>query len=246
MKLKIVSPSKGRPDNYLTKNCINDVIIACSEAETPLYKEQNPDNEIISIPDDVKGIVRVRQWILDKFEEVFMVDDDVEYVRRLYTEEAEPYKLTDPQMVNEIIYQNADICKQIGGKMFGFTSRRRPEHFDSHKPVRFTGYLNASYCGYLKDHGLKYDVNLVEGEDHYMSALNVYKHRKMFMDNRYSFFTKENFKASGGCCDYRTIDDMRETTLELRSYFGEVIRLKKPNSGKQQLNEGERTLKFPF
>lgn len=246
MSLKIVSPSKGRFNNYLTKEVINDIIIVCPHSELDLYKEFNPNNEIIAAPKDAKGIVKTRQWILDQFDEVFMVDDDVEYVRRMYTEENEPYKITDPNMVNDIIHQNADVCKQMGAKMFGFGSKRQPKMYDSFKPIKYTGYINASYCGYLKGHGLKYNTTLIEGEDHYMSALNVFKHRKMHIDTRYSFFTKDNFKASGGCGDYRTLEDMKNTTIELRSYFGEAIRMKQPNTGKKEVNEGERSLKFPF
>lgn len=246
MQLKIISPSKGRFDGVLTRNVIDDLIIACPENEVKLYKEFNEDNEVIGVPKDIKGIVATRQWILNEYDNVFMVDDDVEYVRRMYTEENEPYKINNPQMVKDLIYQLADMANSIGSKMFGFGNIRRPEHFTSHRIFRMSGYQNASYCGYLKGHGLKYDLDLVEGEDHYMSCLNVFKNRYMLIDNRFAFYTKDNFKAKGGCCDYRTLEDMKETTLALREDFGDVIKIKKATNGKMAINEGERSLKFPF
>lgn len=244
--LKIVCPSKGRWDNVITTKVVDDLIIVCPDDEKELYKANYPDNEIIGQPKDVKGITATRQFILDTFENVFMIDDDVEYVRRMFTEEDEPYKINDPKVVRDLIVKNAHTCRDIGAFMFGFGNIRRPVHYLPQKPFKYTGYANASYCGYLKGHKLKYDLSYSEGEDHYMSCLNVFKNRFMFIDMRYAFFTKDNFKAKGGCCDDRTSDDMLEVTLKLRTDFGDAIQLKRTNPAKQTLNLGERSLKFPF
>ena len=242
----IVCPSKGRASNVLTKRLVSDLILVVPEYEVEAYEEHNPECTIIAEPDHVRGITASRQFIIDTFDNVFMIDDDVVSVRRMYSERGEEYSVSDPDEVQDIIQRCADIANDIDAKMFGFANLRSPEHYVSHVPIGFTGYLNASYTGYLKGHDLAYDISYPEGEDHYMCCLNVYKNRYMFIDHRYAFITQGNFSAEGGCNLDRTKEDMMTTTLKLRKTFGDVIKIKKPTAGKGKLREGERSVSFPF
>ena len=244
--IKIVVVSKGRADKVSTHKVINDTIILCPEDEVGLYKEHNPNNEVIAEPKGCKGITQARQFVLDKFEEVFMVDDDIEYVRNFFNGEGEKYKIESKQHVRDIINQTAHISRQIGAKMFGFTHRRRPVAYYPQQPFRTTGFINGSHCGFLKGHGLKYDNAMIEGEDYYMSCLNVYKNRFMLIDDRYGFMTTENFGNSGGCSGDRHTQVMQDDTLYLREQFGEVVSMKKWSTHKMNVRQGERTIKFPF
>jgi len=244
--IAVVCPSKGRATNVLTKKLIEDLILVVPAKEVEAYKDNNPECTVIGEPDYVKGITSSRQFVLDAFQNVFMIDDDVVSIRKNWVEKGEEYLVQDPDEVRDIIQRAGDIAQDINAKMFGFANLRDPLHYVSHKPVGFTGYLNASYTGYLDGHNLAYDVSYPEGEDHYMSCLNVYKNRYMFIDHRYSFVTQGNFSAEGGCNLDRTKEDMLLTTLKLRKTFGNVIKIKKPTAGKSKLREGERTVSFPF
>ena len=244
--ISIVCPSKGRASNVLTKKLIEDLVLVVPAHEVEAYEEHNPECTIVAEPEHVRGITASRQFIIDTFPNVFMIDDDIVSIRKNWIEKGEEYLVQDPDEVNDIIQRAGDIATDIGAKMFGFANLRDPLHYVSHKPIGFTGYLNASYTGYLEGHGLAYDVSYPEGEDHYMSCLNVYKNRYMFIDHRYSFVTQGNFVAEGGCNLDRTKEDMLLTTLKLRKTFGDVIKIKKPTAGKSKLREGERTVSFPF
>ncbi len=244
--ISIVCPSKGRANNVLTKKLIEDLILVVPAYEVEAYEEHNPECTIVAEPEHVRGITASRQFIIDTFPNVFMIDDDIVSIRKNWIEKGEEYLVQDPDEVNDIIQRAGDIATDIGAKMFGFANLRDPLHYVSHKPIGFTGYLNASYTGYLEGHELAYDVSYPEGEDHYMSCLNVYKNRYMFIDHRYSFVTQGNFVAEGGCNLDRTKEDMLLTTLKLRKTFGDVIKIKKPTAGKSKLREGERTVSFPF
>jgi hypothetical protein len=246
MDLKIVCPSMGRYDTVITKDLVNDLIIVCPEKEAGLYRDMNPECEIIPQPKDVVGITATRQFILSNFGNVFMIDDDVMSIRRQFVEAGEPYVIKDQQLIRDIIFQNAQTCKDMGGFMFGFSHIIRPVHYRPQTPFKFNGYLNASYCGFLKGHNLKYDIDLSEGEDHYMACYNVYKNRFMLIDKRYAFATKENFKSDGGCSSYRNSASLLDNTLKLRELFGEAVQLKKANNFKMDMREGERTLKLQF
>ncbi len=246
MEVKIVTPSKGRARNVITTRLIPDLTLVVPAHEVEEYKEYNPNVEVIAEPDHVRGITASRQFILDTFKNVFMLDDDIITFRCLYTEEGEEYAITDPDEVKSIIQRTADMAKDVGAKMYGYANLRSPAHYVSHRPITFTGYLNASYTGYLEGHNLSYDVSYPEGEDHYMSCLNVYRNRYMLIDHRWCFVTQGNFSAEGGCNLDRTREDMLLTTLKLRKTFGNVINVKKPTAGKGKLREGERTVTFPF
>lgn len=246
-KISIVCPSKGRCDNVRTLSFIPNLILVVPHNEVEDYKEHYPDTEVIGTPENIRGITPTRQWILDKFDEVFMIDDDVMQVRKNYVfgKDVEPM-IDDPEMIEEIINDTAYITKEIGAKVFSFSKIRNPLEYISFKPIVHTGYMNASFCGFIKDHGLSYDLNLNEGEDHYISCLNMYKHRYCLIDNRYSFITDKNFAAIGGCNDYRTRESMIKNTMYLREKFGEAIAYKEPTRLKKNVNVGERTVKFPY
>lgn len=246
-KIKIVCPSKGRSKNVMTLRLIPSLVLVVPESEVSAYKETYPNVEVYGTPSHVRGITPTRQWILDTFGEVFMIDDDVSTLRRNFAfGKDDPNTIDDPDMVLDIINSTANISRQIGAKVFSFSKIRNPLEYNSFQPIIHTGYMNASFCGFLDGHGLEYDLNLSEGEDHYISCLNMYKNRYCLIDNRYSFITDGNFKAIGGCNDYRTRDSMIKNTLYLREKFGEAIVYKAPTKLKQNVNLGERSLKFPY
>ena len=246
MELKIVVLSRGRASRVSTKNVCNIDAIVCPKNEVDDYKKYNPKIHIIEEPSGCNNIVKARQFVLDSFKEVFMMDDDVTHVGRFFASSGDEFKVKDKQHVNDIISQTASLAKQIGAKMFGFTHLRKPICYHSQRPFRTTGFLNASHCGFLKGHQIKYDERLTEGEDHFASLYNVFKNRFMLIDDRYGFWTTTNFKNAGGCARDRNTDKMKKNTLLLREMFGECVCIKTANIQRKNINEGERSLSFPY
>ena len=71
--------SRGRSDNVTTVNILPDYIeMLVPESEKHLYEAKYP-NPILTIPDDIMGLGRVRNWVLDNFKEkiIIMIDDDI-------------------------------------------------------------------------------------------------------------------------------------------------------------------------
>jgi len=246
MDFKIVVLSKGRHSKVSTKYVVKIDAIVCPHDEVELYRESNKGIEIIPQPEDVNNIVKARQFVLDNFKNVFMLDDDVEYIRNFFNGEGEKYKITDKEHARDIILQTAFLAKEMGAKMFGFSHRRRPVAYYPQQPFRTTGFLNGSHCGFLEGHDLKYDLRMAEGEDYFMSCLNVFKNRFMLIDDRYGFMTTDNFGSSGGCSTDRNIDVMKNDTLMLRESFGEVVNIKQVTTHKMNVREGERIIRFPY
>jgi len=246
MELTIAIPSKGRAGKVLTLDLIPTATLVVPYSEQKEYVEAYPDSIVVCTPKSVKNIVGTRQWILDNFQDVFMIDDDVIGITRMYEPDSKYMDVDDKEEIVGLINRLADMAEQLGAKMFGFGNCRTPVQYRSHEPFKFTGYQNASYCGFLKGHDLMYDLSYSEGEDHYISCLNIYKHRFMLIDTRYAVFTKDNFKGEGGCSTDRTLTEFQENTLRLRKTFGEVVHMKSKSGGKKTFFKGERTLSFPF
>lgn len=246
--IKIVCPSKGRADNVRTLKLIPTLVLVVPHDEAEDYRKNYPDTEVLATPERIKGITPTRQWILEQYaeEDVFMIDDDVTSVRRNFVFGDQEISVTDPETIHDIIETTTGIARLEGAKVFSFSKIRNPLEYNAFAPIVHTGYMNASFCGFLKGHGLSYDLAMSEGEDHYMSCLTVFKHRYCLIDNRYSFITDGNFTAVGGCNGYRTRNSMLANTLYLRKKFGEVVALKGFTKTKKSVNFGERTLKFPF
>lgn len=77
MSLNIVIPSYKRADCVLAKDLVANPIICVAESESGAYKEFNPECEIVTHPDSVKGLPAKRNWMVQHFGELFMLDDDV-------------------------------------------------------------------------------------------------------------------------------------------------------------------------
>lgn len=77
MCCKIVIPSHKRHDKVVSKKLVNNPIICVAKSQLELYKEYNPECEIVTHPNNIVGLIPKRNWMLEKFGELFMVDDDV-------------------------------------------------------------------------------------------------------------------------------------------------------------------------
>lgn len=248
MDLKVLCPSKGRAGNVLTLQAFPDLTFVVTEEEAGLYKEHYPDNEVLATPQSIKGITATKQWIFDHFRDrnIFMVDDDIYMVRRFYSAPGDEISITDPVMVYEVVRETAYIAKAIGAKMFGFTNARHPATFKSHQLITHTGYVNSSHFGVIAGHNLNYDLRISDAEDYFLSAYNIFLNRYLVLDQRFAFFTKDNFTGQGGANDYRTTQTMMADTLLLRKLFGSVVVPKGTTLFRKNTNRGERSLSFPF
>ena len=101
VKIEIVIPSMGRADRVLTKKAISHAKICVPESEAKLYSEYNPELEIITHPDSLKGLTLKRQFIHEAFPNVFMIDDDIDCISRLYIEKGENSKLDKETLLEE-------------------------------------------------------------------------------------------------------------------------------------------------
>jgi len=244
----IVCPSMGRAGSTLVQDKVSDVIFVVPEKEALDYEKNLPNNTIIPCPNDIKGIVKTRQWMLEKWPNIFMIDDDIYVIRRQYVESQKTTtNVTDPDEAWDIIQDLADITKQMGGYHFGFSNAREPVQYEAGRPITHTKYINNSFMGFLEGHGLSYDTTFDEAEDYYICCMNIFKNRFSVIDQRYVFKTHQNFTSNGGCAMYRTQESMIRNTNRLKALFGEdIVHDKVQSKLKKNINKGERILIFPY
>lgn len=242
--IKIVIPSMGRADRVITKNCISNAIICVPEAEKEEYQRYNQDNEIITHPDDLLGLTKKRQWIYEHFPNVFMIDDDIRSINRLYVQKWETAALTAEEAYDVVQYIG-NCAHMAGCFLFGVSREAIPLAYKEMKPISLTGVLNGT-IGLLEGSGLYFHEKAVVSEYYWISGLNAYKHRKMWIDTRFSVVGTATFGNKGGCASYRTKEQEMEDTLFLRRMFGSAIKLKEDTKLAKRKHEYQRTLSIPF
>ena len=94
MGLTVVIPSAGRADRVRTHKAIKADVLCVPECEADAYRRRGYGVEIVTHPDTVRGLPAKRQWIADRFGDVFMVDDDIRSFRQALAADL-PTELSD-------------------------------------------------------------------------------------------------------------------------------------------------------
>nr|DAG17917.1 MAG TPA: hypothetical protein [Caudoviricetes sp.] len=244
VKIEIVIPSMGRADRVITKDCITHGILCVPESEKQAYEEHNPGMDILTHPDSLKGLALKRQFIYEHYPNSFQIDDDIKSINRLYTESGEKTSLSAEEAY-DVIQFVGNMAKLAGCYLFGLNHNGNPLGYHEFRPIRLTGPLNGC-IGLLEGSKLYFDKRAVVSEDYWIAALNAYHHRMMWIDERFSIVGTDTFHNSGGCSNYRTLEQEAEDTMFLRKTFGECITLKKDTSIAKRKHPYQRGLNIPF
>lgn len=236
-QIKIVVPSAGRAEKVLTK--IQNQIICVPENEFDLYCEYNKDYEIIKHP-KLKNLAAKRNWILQKFENVFMVDDDMIAMQRIYNTEMQR-NLTESEAFLNIqnLYQ---LAININAKLFGFSEDPCPNHYNPYKPYMLKGMTGGGAYGIL-DKKLFFAEETTACDSHFVTLLNTYLNRYSLIDTRFVCFFKDTFTGNGGQACKRTLESEKMDTLFLRKMFGEAIELRKEKKNAKANHQYQRKIK---
>lgn len=244
VRIEIIIPSHLRASGVITTKAISNAKICVPESQAEEYKKHNPDNEIVSHPDSIKGLTLKRQWIYEQFPNVFMIDDDIAHINRLYVEKGEKAAL-DPDEAYDVVQYIGNCAKLSGCYLFGLSKEGNPLTYNDQKPIFLTGVLNGT-IGLLEGSKLYFHEKAVVSEDYWICGINAYYHRHCWIDNRFSVVGSKTFGNKGGCASYRTKEQEMEDTIWLRQMFGEAITIKEDTALAKRKHEFQRTLRIPF
>ena len=235
MECKVIIPTHKR-SKIMTTNIYNQ-ILCIHESEKKDY--ENFDCE--KIYHNKNSLSQIRQFIYEKFKTVFMVDDDIVSVERLFTDIDVKLQHTE---IWQLIQETAYNANSVGAKLFGFNNTLNPKHYKPQKPFVANGYINACAFGLHKDKNLYFSPKTTACESHWINLLNAYFNRYSFQDTRYSFRQKPNstFLLEGGQTLKRNLLTEKKDTLFLRLMFGESVQLKKGQKDSKQHHQYQRKL----
>jgi len=243
--VKIICPSSKRADNVMTAKVVHELAICVPESEAAEYKAHNPNCEIITHPNDVIGLPLKRQWIYEKFGNIFMLDDDIAYMRD-WTCPPGKNSTFEPDVVREMIQRQAWMAKEIGAYLFGFNHLVRPVFVHPQQPFAIKGFIPGHSMGLLKGSKLYWHKRATTVCDYWISSLNAYHHRIVWKDLHYGFLQTKTFKGAGGQAQHRSMAVEFEANVFLREYFGsDVIRNKKDTITKRS-HDAMRHMALPY
>lgn len=247
MSLNIVIPSYKRPERVLSKKLVSDAIICVSESEGGVYKDMNPDCEIVTHPDSVKGLPAKRNWMVQHFGELFMLDDDViSFQPQYYDLETSAADITNPEVARRIIEKLWTVAKMLNVHLFGFSRAQRPVFYEPAKPYVMDERVTGCSYGVIKSKNTFWPKELVLKEDFWISGYVKYTERLVLIDKRYAFKQKDTFINPGGLSEYRNTDRELEAMMYIKKNFGDCVKIKSDNGllkNKMQINI---SMSFPF
>lgn len=229
----IAVPSKGRAGKTTTDKIFkNTATFFVPKSEYHQYKDLVKN--VVSIPNNIQGITKTRNWILNYTDEtrVVMIDDDIKklgYVKR------------NERNVNHISLKNEDfwideftkyfeLTEQLNYKIWGVTTDDSTRSAYSYKPIMFKTYALGSIMGIVNDKEYMFDEEFKVKED-YELCLRHIKEKGGILGIKYLYWANHHYKEDGGCKDYRTVKMEKECIKKLiDKYPGMIAKIKRKNS----------------
>jgi len=247
MSLNIVIPTYKRPERVLSKALVTNPILCVSESEKDAYREFNPECEIVTHPDSVKGLPAKRNWMVQHFGELFMLDDDVfEFQPQYYGPGVSTANLTNPEVIRHIIERLYTIAKMLDVHLFGFSKSQAPLMYNPSKPYVMNERVTGCSYGVIKSPNTFWPSDLVLKEDFWISGYVKYKERLVLIDKRYAFKQKDTFTNPGGLSEYRNTERELNAMLQIKKYFGNCVKIKNGNGIVKSAQEVNISMGFPF
>lgn len=238
--IPIVVPTHGRAGKVKALRVFPGAVLCVADSQRDAYASAYPDAELVTHPDSVKGLSPKRQWIYERWGDVFMVDDDVADFRRVTVQVGESPYLRPP--VPELVVQaTAETARQLGVYLFGFSQIGDPAMYRPFAPLSLTGFVGGHAMGVLSGSKLYWHPDSATVDDFWISLLNAHHHRMALIDRRYFASQEKTFAGVGGQGGVRTEDTYRTAYLFLKAHFGESVQMKRDymvrgkGKGKRQL-----------
>jgi hypothetical protein len=227
----IAIPSKGRAGKTKSEQILKNGVLYVPESEYHQYKKYS--NNVIAVPNDVRGITKTRNWILKntQSQRVVFVDDDVVNAGwiKMYEHNARPKKLSNAEWEKAFITL-FDVTEQMGYKVWGVSTDGAPRSVYPYKPYLFRSYVTASCMGIINDGEYYFNESFAVKED-YELCLRHIADKGGVLCARYLFWQNSHWVDDGGCKEYRTQNIELECIQKLiKMYPGYIKQVRRGGS----------------
>jgi hypothetical protein len=167
-----------------------------------------------TIPDDVIGLGRIRNYVLDKYKEeiIVMVDDDIRGI--LYLGRRKAMRITNVEMIRMLIENTAQMAVDLGVGAFGFNQSEDVRKFSPIRPFRLNAIIGCVVGVIGRDVRFSDDIQFKCDTD--FSLKQLLKNRIIFTDQRYGFMQKREFNMGGNSL-FRTMPKLEAEKKLLKS-----------------------------
>lgn len=218
--IRLLILSRGRSASIADKTCRilpEWVEVLVPESELEDYRQRVP-NPLLTVPDSVEGLGRLRNWVLDNFTEetVIMVDDDVNHFYRLTGPLTE--RVEDPEEVVQVIVNTAVMAMDAGVHCFGY-AQTDIRKYNATMPFSLTGWVGC-LIGVVgrkfrfRDDKFKVDI------DYCLQCMLV--DRIIWIDGRY-WLSQSRDNNLGGNAKFRTQEEFERSLDSLVSKWGDAL-----------------------
>lgn len=225
--VKVVIPSYHRA-NKVRALAIPHSIVCVPQSEYDDYVANYGEDRVVAHPDSILGIGPKRQWIIEQFKNVFMIDDEYDHLVRCYLPEGsdEPTACT-PEETYEIIQATAELTKELGTYLFGFSKTAKPLYFNPADPFGVSvSSTNLVYygIGVIDGGNIFVPDDLNYNEDDFISLINAYENRFCLVDKRYSYPFAQNDK-SGMTTAGKNVEMWNKNARRIVEYFSPLVKI---------------------
>lgn len=201
----IAIPSKGRAGETKSDKLLTSAVLFVPEAEEEDYRRHSKC-EVVGIPNEVKGITKTRNWILENTDErrVVMIDDDLKNQgwTKLYEQNGKQKKLKATEWLFEF-ERLFDVVEDLDWKIWGVKTEAALRSVYPYKPILFRSYITASCMGIINDGSYLFDESFPVKED-YEICLRHIEEFGGIVAARYLYWENSHWADDGGCKSYRT------------------------------------------
>jgi hypothetical protein len=179
--------------------------LVCPESEAKAYEPCGL--KIVTTPDDVIGLGKLRNWILDHFQEeiIVMADDDVIGVR--LAADLIGKEMRDEEIAYQLIVNTAICAKDLGVGAFGWNQHWDVRKYRAEYPFRLNTWAGGVIgiigrdIRFLERNMFKVDV------DFFLEQL--LRKRIVWIENRFSFVQVRD-RNKGGNSAFRTAERVQD------------------------------------
>lgn len=228
MDIKIISPTYKRAGRVKATDVFHDrLILAVHEFEVEEYKKSYPNNEIMVLPDDIKGnMAKVRNYIRDNANSRYlvMVDDDVREMG--YRENLDPHPIGF-MAIMQFIENGFQMAEDLGTVLWGVNVNEARQFYREYSPFSFLSPVLGTFCCHIIDdnalNDIRYDERLGLNEDYDFALQVLHKHHKILRNNKY-YYVASHLTVSGGCGSYRVLDtERKQAEIMIKKWGSDVV-----------------------
>ena len=213
--LQKVVISRSRWNTITTHKLLKDFTLIVPESEKQEYSDRIKNCEIKTIPDDIVGLGKIRNYCIDlyKGKDIMIFDDDIREFLNLTRER--PLRISEPDTVQELIDNLYNMALDMDVKIFGFSQKADVRKYMANQPFSLTSTYIGCAVGIIANELRFTEQNKFKVDVDY-TLQQLMHHRIILLDERFSVSQIRDTNR-GGNSKYRT----KESTILEMEYLEE-------------------------